>query len=96
METKEKISAFKRNYFKQVIKMIFPLSFFACFAKIAYNCLIFSELMGVGANSHKPQKIFLAKVPFAKKKKTYGPNSERNHIKIESSPDDSLGEFSPC
>ena len=48
METKEKISAFKRNYFKQVIEMIFPLSFFACFAEIACNCLIFSELRGGG------------------------------------------------
>ena len=95
METREKISAFKKNYFKQVIEMIFSLFFSAVFAEIACNCLIFSELRG-GVNLHKPQKIFLAKGTFAKKQKNYAPNSERNHIKIEPSPDDSLGELSPC
>ena len=96
METKEKISAFKRNYFKPVIKMIFSLFFSVVFAEIACNCLIFSELLGGGVNLLKPQKIVLAKGTFAKTQKTYGPNSERNHIQIEPNPDDPLGEFSPC
>ena len=48
METKEKISAFKKNYFKQVIKMKFSLFFSVIFAEIAYNCLVFSELRGGG------------------------------------------------
>ena len=90
METKEKISAFKRNYFKQVIKMIFSLFFSVVFLEIACNYLIFSVLH-LGVNLLKPQKILLAKGTFAKKQKTYGPNSERNHIKIEPNPDDPLG-----
>ena len=95
METKEKISAFKRNYFKQVIKMKFSLFFSVFFAEIVYNFLIFSELSGF-VNLHKPQKIVLAKGTFAKTQKNYGPNSEINHIQIEPNPDDPLGEFSPC
>mgnify|MGYP003528121955 CR=1 FL=1 len=90
METKEKISAFKRNYFKQVIKMIFSLFFSVVFAEVACNYLIFSILL-VGVNPHKPQKIVLAKGTFAKTQKTCGPNSERNHIQIEPNPDDPLG-----
>ena len=95
METKEKISAFKRNYFKQVIKIRFSLFFSAIFVEVVCNYMIFSVLRG-GVNLLKPQKIFLAKGTFAKTQKTSAFNSERNHIKIEPSPDDSLGEFSPC
>ena len=91
MKTKEKISAFKRNYFKQVIKMIFSLFFSVVFAEIACNYLIFSILLGGGVNPHKPQKIVLAKGTFAKTQKKYAPNSERNHIKVEPNPDDPLG-----
>ena len=75
--------------------MKFSLFFSVFFAEIVYNCLIFSELSGL-VNLHKPQKIVLAKVPFAKTQKNYGSNSERNHIQIEPNPDDPLGEFSPC
>ena len=77
--------------------MIFSLFFSVVFAEIACSCLIFSELRGGGwVNPHKPQRIVLAKGTFAKTQKTGDSNSERNHIKIEPSPDDSLGELSPC